>query len=584
MGAFGDSPMRQKFAMWPGQAAFLACGYCMFQGGHPAGATGPGHGMYFRGYDIPVAQTMLFDSEPMLVGDPRLQLDHDRHMERAYSMHGFAVGAVNEVHKEAAVAPAHLHALAKAQAKYHGCKGISVIPKALSYVDYKTFWVLPLAHAFLYGVLANFWNLLLPKQTGPVKWYAIKKEGRKLIASRGHDLVATSEYSHAYQSILDKRGVYIMDEWLHFMLTWSVYLVRDGKGVLQAEVMELWTLLRIAGVHYFVKGPAGSFTEEARQEGLAALVLFSRKIDALVAAGRLPIQLMTYNLHILVCRLYEQETARGHTANDLEMWVERLIQRLKESTKYRMSWGPERLATNTIIFDYGLGDVYATGQVKGFEDLKYAGYGEGKVGRDDGGEDGCQLLGPGKCARDSDKSYNLECCQHLLRRLILDFPEEFEDLNEGELMEKVVPGSICKHTRANRGGCEILTSKMYKQDQARCNHFITLMYPGKEGRAAERWIGKIQFFFRADLMKGDQQVRVRVAACMLWKAHITHACLHEDLMHVITEEPGHDGCMYPVSLDTIECKLVGAFPIQKAVHQDFGRWYFMRPRNVSRRL
>lgn len=35
--------------------------------------------------------------------------------------------------------------------------------KALPYLDYNNFWIIPMAHALLYGVVRSFWKLILTK-------------------------------------------------------------------------------------------------------------------------------------------------------------------------------------------------------------------------------------------------------------------------------------------------------------------------------------------------------------------------------------------------------------------------------------
>ncbi len=47
--------------------------------------------------------------------------------------------------------------------KVLGCHGWSPIMKALPYLDYNNFWIIPMAHALLYGVVRSFWKLILTK-------------------------------------------------------------------------------------------------------------------------------------------------------------------------------------------------------------------------------------------------------------------------------------------------------------------------------------------------------------------------------------------------------------------------------------
>lgn len=51
------------------------------------------------------------------------------------------------------------------------------------------------------------------------------------------------------------------------------------------------------------------------------------------AAQYLPNHMLTYNMHILACRLAKQELARGCTGKDGELWVERGMQRSKANVK-----------------------------------------------------------------------------------------------------------------------------------------------------------------------------------------------------------------------------------------------------------
>lgn len=58
--------------------------------------------------------------------------------------------------------------------------------------------------------------------------------------------------------------------------------------------------------------------------------------------------MLTYNLHILVCRLPHQELARGCVGNDGEMFVERCMQESKRPVKYRVSACPEKLLVHEL--------------------------------------------------------------------------------------------------------------------------------------------------------------------------------------------------------------------------------------------
>ena len=68
----------------------------------------------------------------------------------------------------------------------------------------------------------------------------------------------------------------------------------------------------------------------------------------------LPETQLTYNLHILVCRLYKQEDARGCVAACNELWVERGIQHVKSNVKYRTTSCPAKLYVHDLMVDEAL--------------------------------------------------------------------------------------------------------------------------------------------------------------------------------------------------------------------------------------
>jgi hypothetical protein len=80
----------------------------------------------------------------------------------------------------------------------------------------------------------------------------------------------------------------------------------------------------------------------------------SRLHLALIRMQDLPLSLRTFNLHMAICRLFEQEAARGPAAKDQETWVERVVQNVKENLKFRISSCPERLYVSDRLVDDAL--------------------------------------------------------------------------------------------------------------------------------------------------------------------------------------------------------------------------------------
>ncbi len=73
-----------------------------------------------------------------------------------------------------------------------------------------------------------------------------------------------------------------------------------------------------------------------------------------LALQHLPESMLTYNLHILVCRLSKQETAKGCVAFCGELWVERNIHFVKSNVKYRITSCPEKLYVHDRMVDGAL--------------------------------------------------------------------------------------------------------------------------------------------------------------------------------------------------------------------------------------
>ena len=76
----------------------------------------------------------------------------------------------------------------------------------------------------------------------------------------------------------------------------------------------------------------------------------SLRSDAMLAIWQKGIlELLTSNLHALVCRLGVQEMQRGPVCLDIELWVERCIQQMKSHTKSRVHSDPEKLVVNNAL-------------------------------------------------------------------------------------------------------------------------------------------------------------------------------------------------------------------------------------------
>jgi hypothetical protein len=113
-------------------------------------------------------------------------------------------------------------------------------------------------------------------------------------------------------------------------LTWSTLIF--SPGVLHEAVFRMFVQLRTAIKYYCVAQPVGTTHSTT---AASALLQYAQLAESYVTAGLLgstmPPKLLSFNLHILNCRLKDQEKARGHVAYENELWIERSIQEVRSA-------------------------------------------------------------------------------------------------------------------------------------------------------------------------------------------------------------------------------------------------------------
>ena len=368
---------RNKIALWLGMNAYIACGWCIFMGtlckkNGGIDADGKEKGtIYYKGYKVPKPQSewcgfrellpvyvvvtlysrrvcckMLtaecidlqscilshacrwFPNLPprdrqMLVGDTRLRLPHNDQLRR---------GKLAD---------------SKAQTSTTlGCKGTALPVLLLPHVDYNSFFTVSIAHALLYGVCGNFLAHAFRKVARPDakkgEFYAadvITHANRALIRARAADVRVTSEFGRQYKCIEQYMGSYKMEDWLHFICTFSEYIFLPGT--LPPLLQRLWDLLVTAVRHYCGAG----YTDASSIEAAASL----RKFAELMEEYKFPDKQFTYNLHICVCQLRHQEKTRGAVSGSMEFVVERVMQYFKTLMGRRICKDPEKPFTNVFL-------------------------------------------------------------------------------------------------------------------------------------------------------------------------------------------------------------------------------------------
>lgn len=306
---FADTPARTKVGNFMASAAaYLACNYCWFSG---CRINSVKHTTLFLGYNAPQVMTkgiMKGRAVQIGVNDEDRFVSHEWHQHRAAYV------------EESIVDGRHDEELAGMM----GCKGACVLHKALPYLDYNNFFLLPIAHAMLFGMVKDAMNLFLgkgnsapdkkrtkkPNVRGPqlgdwgtekgdwddaddlqgLELFRITNEAKRVMAARAKELNLTSDFGRSYWDVVQHSGSYLMENWWRWVEVFSVYILRPYyksgvvTDVLPPLAAKAWGHLRKAVVYALrptldysngpgskmvggvVMGPAHSF----RSENIAA--------------------------------------------------------------------------------------------------------------------------------------------------------------------------------------------------------------------------------------------------------------------------------------------------------------------------
>jgi hypothetical protein len=337
-----DTPAGKDMLVKMGVGAKLPCNRCKFRATVVANAGGRGVTYYPMGYSEPAEQS---DGSYLHVNDPQLKLSHDDQVGHAMSV---LAGDM--------------------QANEAGCKGLSPFVELLEYVDYNTIHLVPIAHALLYGVVADFVDHALRPYPKPTKHHPVvyppdiithaQRQKMKVMSDK---ISVTSEFGRPYKCVVEHRTSYRMEDWQHFVETFSQVVF--GPDLLSPLLTSLWELL-VGTVTHYMRGSMrctyddpDDVREDTRVEVQLAMEEAAdnlRRFADTVQASGMPANLCTLNLHILVCNLPDQESARGPSGKDLEYVVERLMQYFKKIVGGRRSTDPEKVFINKHLLISGI--------------------------------------------------------------------------------------------------------------------------------------------------------------------------------------------------------------------------------------
>lgn len=509
------------------------------------GETGPnGHGTYFLGYnkpaDINTALNVLLPPdcqmpETALCGDSRIRISHAHHMDRAQVVESN-------------------HDLASAL----GCHGISCIAKELSYIDMNNVWVVPIAHAALFGVIKKFWHFVLGESVKKAESdFVLSVEARRRMTARASHFIITNDFNRPYRDIVPC-SYWTMEEWLHWTDCFSLYVLHSHGGDPNKVVMpvvtrkddagldrefdlgRMWEMLRTAMLHYL---RYDQFSEAACDSAAVTFKQFC--CDSELVFG---MKFATYNMHLLACRLREQERARGHVAFATEFWVERGVQQVKSGVKFRTTRCPEQIIVSGFLASARLAEMRAErGRGGGTADggatgpagveaghalaaggSQYKSFDEwvpdyraahvtltGDVCADVEDGEGSQLLGRGYVAGPTERTVVFEAFMKAFSK------EDFATRSgvvEGDLQNASV--IIFKRALVRRD--QVLLSTKYNLTTARESFYVKTKYAPsldtpEDDQDVSVYVGEVAFYARVQTVRG---VVCRVAICELHKVEV----------------------------------------------------------------
>eukprot|EP00798_Chlamydomonas_sp_ICE-L_P017330 gene17330-23639_t len=136
--------------------------------------------------------------------------------------------------------------------KAMGSKGASLPNCMLSYCDHSNLLIVPVAHSLLFGVVATFVSHIfrkLPKPPGGQAYPldVIPYDARRVINGRASHITCTSDFGRKFKCVSVFKGSYQMEDWLHFVQTFSLYIFLPGT--LPEMLATMWKLL-LSVFHY----------------------------------------------------------------------------------------------------------------------------------------------------------------------------------------------------------------------------------------------------------------------------------------------------------------------------------------------
>lgn len=270
--------------------------------------------MRLRGYSKPEFQPMMklmgiveTDEECFIMAnDERLFFDHDIQVELVEAVENGTLSA-----------------------SFAGRIGRSPMAE-VPYFDSQHGYVIPFVHSTFYGVVKNYWKLVMGKlDGGRLHHTKLGTEHMVEMKRRSQGLQPPKDGFRRYACIVDKMHTYIMEDWMMWTIFYSPAVLGNVLRDQLPEMAEAWDCLRKA-IIFYLKGKAmlqhKTFDEQKRAFDYLrehARKHMWRHAELMETHG--PAYMMTLNMRQVVVHLYQQEEWTGAVWRSNEWWLERII-------------------------------------------------------------------------------------------------------------------------------------------------------------------------------------------------------------------------------------------------------------------
>jgi hypothetical protein len=298
---------------------------------------------------------------------------------------------------------------------------------------------------------------------------------------------------------MSKKGNWVMEDWLHWTEAWSMYVLRpdaQGRSLLHPTVEKMWNELR-SGLLYFCRSYPTPGVAESASAACAHLKEYAKLVEEQFGTT-----MCKFNLHLLICRLVDQELARGKVAHSTEYWVENLIQWAKSTVRYRTTKYPELVLASDMLVDDAVARCIAAhpglrGVVEGWAHTD--GRSLNFTCMDDAAVDGTQLLGSGRVVSAADRV--------VVESALVEYIQQWHPAGWSENM--VAAADMLWYSYAHIRAAEILHSLRYTRPRSKVSYNVLCQYyEGEEAEDVTRYIAQVQFFLKVSpgpAACGDQE-------------------------------------------------------------------------------